>query len=103
MSHNNVSHLLTFFRKGKGLFQKGQRTFMKIKGSQHVFLSLDKMIMQQNLVFDKHSGDFIGFAGLSDQDFFFFDNGDNVISYYVCGIALDLILALGYFANKNLY
>lgn len=44
---------------------------MKIKGSQHVFLSLDKMIMQQNLVFDKHSGDFIGFAGLSDQDFFF--------------------------------
>ena len=67
------------------------------------------MKIQQNLVFDKHSGELIGYVDLGDpeKNFSTFDNEDDlathVMVYYVRGLASDLKFALGYFATRNIY
>ena len=74
-----------------------------------VVLSFDEMKIQQNLVFDKHSGELIGYVDLGDpeKNFSTFDNEDDlathVMVYYVRGLASDLKFALGYFATRNIY
>ena len=71
-------------------------------------LSFDEMKIQQNLVFDKHAGELIGYVDLGDlgKNFSTFDNEDDlathVMVYYVRGLASDLKFALGYFATRNI-
>ena len=73
-----------------------------------VVLSFDEMKIQQNLVFDKHSEELIGYVDLGDpeKNFSTFDNEDDlethVMVYYVRGLASDLKFALGYFAARNI-
>ena len=74
-----------------------------------VVLSFDQMKIQQNLVFDKYSGELIGYVDLGDpeKNFSTFSNEDDlatyVMVYYVLGLASDLKFALGYFATRNIY
>ena len=66
-----------------------------------VALSFDEMKIQQNVVFDKYSGELIGYVDLGDleKNSSTFDNEDDlatyVIVYYVRGLASDLKFALG--------
>ena len=70
-----------------------------------VVLSFDEIKIQQNLVFDKHSGELIGYVDLRDpeKNFSTFDNDDdlvtNVMMHYVRGLVSDLKFALGYFKS----
>ena len=74
-----------------------------------VVLFFYEMNLQQNLVFDKHSGQFIGYVNLEDpeKNISTFDNEDDlptqVMVYYVHGLASDVKFALGYFATRNIY
>ena len=76
---------------------------------QFIVLSFDEMKIQQNLVFDKQSGELIGYVDLGDSEnnFSTFDNEDDlathVMVYYVRGLPSDLKFALGYFATRNTY
>ena len=74
-----------------------------------IVLSFEEMKIQQNLVFDKHSGDVIAYVDLGDpeKNFSTFDNEDDlathVLVYYVRGLASELKFALEYFTTRNIY
>ena len=79
-----------------------------LKGPQrYVSLSFDEMKVQQNLVFNKHSNELIGFVDLGDPELNYshFENINelaiHVLVYYVRGILSDLKFSLCYFATKG--
>ena len=82
---------------------------VKYKGYQkYICLAFDEMKIQENLVFDKYTGDLVGFVDLGDPELNFtcFEDVDkiasHVLAFYVRGIATDLKFVLSYFATSNL-
>ena len=72
-------------------------------------MSFDERKIQQKLVFDKHSGELIGYVDLRDPEkkFSIFDNkydlAAHVMVYYVLGLVSDLKFELAYFATRSIY
>ena len=78
----------------------------KLTGYQrNIVLSFDEVKLRESLVFDKHSGELIGFVDLGDPDLNYstFKDVDkfatHCIVYYIRGIASDLKFSLAYFAT----
>ena len=65
------------------------------------------MKIQQNLVFDKHSGELIGYVDLGDpeKNFSTFDNEDDlathVMVYYVRGLSIRQEICIRVFCHKK--
>ena len=79
-----------------------------LKGYQRcVVLSFDEITIQENLVFEKYTGDLIGYVDLGDIEFNYSnfqnvnDSATQVLVYYVRGIASDLKFSLTYFTVKG--
>lgn len=74
---------------------------------RYIVVSFDEMKIQENLVFDKYSGELIGFVDLGDpeRNYSSFDNANTIAShafvYYVRGVASDLKFSFAYFATKG--
>ena len=87
------------------------KTSTKLSGIQrYVVLSFDEIKIQENLVYDKHSGELIGFVDLGDTELNYtcFNNVDQLAShalvYYVRGLASDLKFSLAsYFATRGVF
>ncbi|XP_047137374.1 uncharacterized protein LOC124813866 [Hydra vulgaris] len=84
------------------------KTSSKLKDHQRfVTLSFDEIKIQSDLVFDKHSGDLIGYVDLGDPDLNYCSFPDlnelakHVFVYYVRGLSSDLKYALAFFATKD--
>ena len=66
------------------------------------------MMIQQNLVYDKYSGDLVGYVDLGDPDlnYTLFKNQDDlatpVLVFYVTGLTSKLKFELGYLATKGI-
>ena len=70
-------------------------------------LSFDDIKIQVNLIYDKYSGEHIGYDNIKDPDFnYSFENVNNfdkyVQIYYVRDLASDFKFALTYFATKGI-
>ena len=83
-------------------------TTSKLEGYQrNVVISFDEIKIQENLVFNKHSGELIGYVDLGDPDLNYstFKDVDalatHCLVYYIRGIASDLKFGLAYFATKG--
>eukprot|EP00794_Sanderia_malayensis_P015485 gene15485-17063_t len=83
-------------------------TVSMLKGVQrYIVISIDEVKIQENLVYDKHTGELIGFVDLGDTDLNYscFDDVDQLAShalvYYVRGLASDLKFSFAYFATKG--
>ena len=79
-----------------------------LKGVQRfVVLSFDEIKIQQNLVYNKHTGQLVEFVDLGDQELNMscFDKVDQLATYalvyYIRGLASDLKFSLAYFATKG--
>ena len=84
------------------------KTTDKLQGIQRfVVLSFDEIKIQENLVYDKHSAELIGYVDLGDSDLNYscFDNVEDLAThalvYYIRGFASDLKFCLAYFATKG--
>ncbi|XP_047124807.1 uncharacterized protein LOC124807192 isoform X3 [Hydra vulgaris] len=72
-----------------------------------IVLSFDEIKISENLVYDKHSNELIGFVDLGDPhlNYSTFKDIDDLAShclvYYIRGVAFDLKFALAYFATKG--
>ena len=80
----------------------------RLQGYQrYVVLSFDEMKIKENLVYDKYSGDLVGYVDLGDPDtnYSSFENADSlathVLVFYVRGLASDLKFELGYFGTNG--
>lgn len=75
---------------------------------RYVTLAFDEMKIKENLVFDQHHDELIGFVDLGDPDINYgtFSNveelASHVLMYYVRGISSDLKFCLGYFATDGI-
>ena len=73
-----------------------------------IVLSFDKMKIQSSLVYDKHTGQLIGYKDLGDVaiNYNTFENLDELATHalvmYVRGIASDLKFNFAYFATESL-
>ena len=81
----------------------------KLKDHQRkVVISLDEMKIQENLVYDKYSGNLVGFVDLGDPDLNYAMFSDtnalatHVMVFYLRGISSDLKFELGYFGTKGM-
>eukprot|EP00111_Clytia_hemisphaerica_P013446 TCONS_00039477-protein len=77
-----------------------------LKGHQrNITLSFDEVKIQEDLVFDKHTGELIGFVDLGDSDLnsSTFKEVDTIAThclvFYVRGISTDLKFSFAYFAT----
>ena len=84
------------------------KTCNSFHGSQrNVVLSFDEMKIKENLVFDKYTGDLVGYVDLGDPDLNYasFDNCDDlathVLVFYVTGLASKLKFELCYLGTKG--
>ena len=85
-------------------------TASSLKGIQrYVVLSFDEIKLQERLVYDKHSGELIGFVDLGDAElnYSYFHSGvdqlaTHALVYYVIGMASDLKFSFAYFATKGM-
>ena len=74
---------------------------------RYVVFSFDEIKIQSNLVFDKHSGDVIGFVDVGDNDLNFATFSDmddlatHVLSFYVRSFVGDLKFNFAYFGTNN--
>ena len=80
-----------------------------LEGSyRYIVLSFDEMKIKKNLVYDKYSGDLVGYVDLGDPDLNYasFKNQDNlathVLIFFVRGLISDIKFELGYFGTKDL-
>jgi len=77
-----------------------------INFQRFIVISFDEMKIRDNLVFDKHNGQLIGYVDLGDPSLNYGtfqdidDLATHVLVYYVRGIASDLKFSLAYFATK---
>ena len=79
------------------------------KGYQkYVSLAFDEMKIQENLVFDKYTGELVGFVDLGDPELNYscFDESDKIAShmlaFYLRGVGTDLQFTFAYFATSNI-
>eukprot|EP00794_Sanderia_malayensis_P002689 gene2689-3111_t len=84
------------------------KTASGFKGAlRYAVLSVDEVKIQENLVFDKHTGDLIGYADLGDSELNYSCFSDvkqlapHALVYYVRGLASDLKFSVAYFATKG--
>jgi hypothetical protein len=74
---------------------------------KYVFILLDEMKIQGNLIWDKHSGELIGYVNLGDPDINFAtlekldDLASHALMFMVRGITTTLKHTLGYFATAD--
>ncbi|XP_047122320.1 uncharacterized protein LOC124805854 [Hydra vulgaris] len=74
---------------------------------RNVVLSFDEIRIQDNLVFDKSSGELVGYVDLGDPEINFStftdvnDLASHCLVYYIRGIACDLKFCLAYFATNG--
>lgn len=74
---------------------------------RNIVLSFDEMKIQENLIFDKYTGEFIGFIDLGDPDLNYgcFEKVDKVAShilaFHLRGIASDLTFSFVYFPTDG--
>ena len=74
---------------------------------KYVCLAFDEVKIQENLVFDKYTGDLVGFVDLGDPELNYscFDEKEkiasHILSFYVRGIATNLQFPMAYFATTN--
>ena len=74
----------------------------------YVVLLIDEMKIRSNLVFDKFSGELIGFTDLGDTNINYgmFQKSDEIathaLSFLIRGISTNLKFCLAYFATKNI-
>ena len=74
---------------------------------RYIVLSFDEIKIHEKLVFDKHSGQLIGYVDLGDPDLNYstFKNTDDLAThalvYYLRGLASDLKFSFAYFATKG--
>ena len=74
---------------------------------RYVVLLIDEMKIRSNLVFDKFSGELIGFTDLGDTNinFAMFQKADEIathaLAFLIRGISTNLKFCLAYFATKN--
>ena len=85
------------------------KTATALKGYQrYIVLSFDELKIHENLVYDKHSGELIGYVDLGDPELNYstFQNTDDlathVLVYYIRELATDLKFSLAYFATKGI-
>ena len=85
------------------------KTATALKGNQrYIVLSFDELKIQENLVYDKHSGELIGYVDLGDPELNYssFQNTDDlathVLVYYIRGLASDLKFSFAYFATRGI-
>ena len=85
------------------------KTTKTLKDCQrNIVLSFDEMKIQENLVYDKYSGNLVGYVDLGDPDINYssFDNADELAShvmvFYIRGLASDLKFELGYFGTRGM-
>ena len=85
------------------------KTTKSFDGCQrNIVLSFDEMKIQENLVYDKYSGDLVGYVNLGDPDLNYasFDDHDDlathVLVFYVTGLASKLKFELGYLGTKGI-
>lgn len=90
------------------VIQELKRTTANLKGCQRfIVLSFDEVKIRENLVYDKHTNELIGFVDLGDPSLNYStfkdidDLATHCLVYYVRGIACDLKYALAYFATKG--
>ena len=73
-----------------------------------MLLSFDETKIQQSLVYDKYSGDLLGYVDLGDPglNYASFKNQDDlatpVLVFYVTGLTSKLKFELGYLATKGI-
>ena len=86
-----------------------KKTTENLTGHQrYVTLAFDEMKIKENLVFDQHHDQLIGFVDLGDPDINFgtFSDVDElasyVLMYYVRGISSDLKFCVGHFATNGM-
>ena len=79
-----------------------------LEGHQrYVVLSFDEMKIKENLVYDKYTGQLIGYVDLGDPELNFSSFKDHnvlathVLVLYIRGIASDLKFEVGYFGTKD--
>ena len=79
-----------------------QQSLMILKSCQrNVVLSFDEMKIQDNLVYDKYTGNLVGYVDLGDPSINYssFENPDewesHVMVFYIRGLACDLKFELG--------
>ena len=75
---------------------------------RNVVLSFDEMKIQENLVYDKYTGNLVGYVDLGDPSINYssFENPDELAShvmvFYIRGLACDLKFELGYFGTRGM-
>ena len=86
------------------------KTTSSLKDHQRfVVLSFDEVKIQADLVFDKHSGNLIGYVDLGDPELNYSSFNDvndlatHAFVYYVRGLSSDLKYALAYFGTQNVH
>ena len=90
------------------ILEELKKAASKLEGYQrNVVISFDEIKIKENLVFDKHSGELIGYVDLGDPELNYTTFKDvnalasHCLVYYVTGIASDLKFSLAYFATKG--
>ena len=74
---------------------------------RYISLNIDEIKIQQNLVYDKHNNELIGYVNLGDPTLIFltFDDCDELAShilvFYIRGLLCDFEFAMAYFATKT--
>ena len=104
--YTNVIPPMTGFNPG--VIQELVQITAGYNGCQkYVFILLDEMKIQANLIWDKHSGELIGYVDLGDPDtnFATLEKSDHLASHalllMVRGIATTLKHTIGYFATAD--
>ena len=84
------------------------QTAQSLTGYQrYAVLSFDEVKIKENLVFDKYSGNLIGYVDFGDPELNFSSFNDvndvatHVLVYYVRGLASNLKFSLAYFGTKG--
>ena len=85
------------------------KTSSHLQGYQRfVCLSFDEIKIQEKLVFDKYTGDLVGFVDLGDPEMNFstFEDTDKLVCYvmvyYIRGLASDLKFSFAYFGTDGM-
>ena len=93
----------------KDVIEELKKTAKYLKGSQrNVVLSFDEMKIEENLVYDKYSGELVGYVDLGDPDLNYssFENSEvlasHVMVFFIRGLESKLKFELGYFGTRGM-
>ena len=91
-----------------GVIEELKKTTAKLEGYQrYIVISFDEIKIRENLVFDKHYNELIGYVDIGDPELNFstFKDSDDLAThclvYYIRGVASGLKFCFAYFATKG--